>query len=73
MTIQTQSHSQTRSNTAVARTADTGPTIREQVVSAVVRREQRARDFGVGYGNSSGYASTRRYADNWGNARFLCG
>lgn len=25
-------------------------------------RERRERDFGVGYGNSSGYASGRRYA-----------
>ena len=37
------------------------------------RREHRSRDFGVGYGNSSGYASGKRYADNWGNARFRCG
>ena len=37
------------------------------------RREHRSRDFGVGYGNSSGYASGKRYADNWGNARFHCG
>lgn len=37
------------------------------------RRQHRDRDFGVGYGNSSGYASGRRYADNWGNARFRCG
>lgn len=26
------------------------------------RRENRVRDFGVGYGNSSGYVSNRRYA-----------
>ncbi len=37
------------------------------------RREHRARDFGVGYGSSSGYASGRRYAANWGNPRFVCG
>lgn len=37
------------------------------------RREYRARDFGIGYGNSSGYASGKRYTDNWGNARFHCG
>lgn len=34
------------------------------------RRESRTRDFGVGYGRSSGYASSRRYTSNWGNARF---
>jgi len=37
------------------------------------RREHPARDFGIGYGSSSGYASSKRYADNWGNARFICG
>jgi hypothetical protein len=41
--------------------------------SPTVRHEHRTRDFGVGYGNSSGYVSRRRYADNWGNARFVCG
>ncbi len=39
----------------------------------VPSREHRRRDFGIGYGRSSGYASARRYADNWGNARFTCG
>lgn len=37
------------------------------------RRQYRARDFGVGYGRSSGYASGKRYTDDWGNARFQCG
>jgi len=32
--------------------------------------ERRARAFGVGYGNSSGYASDRRYTPESGNARF---
>ena len=32
--------------------------------------ERRERDFGVGYGNSSGYASARRYTRDWGNERF---
>ena len=37
------------------------------------RREYRERDFGVGYGRSSGYASTRRYATAWnGEPRFRC-
>lgn len=37
------------------------------------RHLHRERDFGVGYGNSSGYASTRRYADNRGQQpRFRC-
>lgn len=36
-----------------------------------VHRE-RERDFGVGYGNSSGYASARRYADLREQPRFRC-
>lgn len=37
------------------------------------RHIHRERDFGVGYGNSSGYASTRRYADTRGQQpRFRC-
>ena len=33
-------------------------------------RRHRERDFGVGYGNSSGYASDRRYTPAAGTARF---
>ena len=34
---------------------------------------RRERDFGVGYGKSSGYASTdRRYAPAWRQASFRC-
>jgi len=33
-------------------------------------QQLRERDFGVGYGNSSGYASDRSYAENWGQERF---
>jgi hypothetical protein len=32
----------------------------------------RARDFGTGYGRSSGYAAERRYTSDWGQARFRC-
>lgn len=32
----------------------------------------RAREFGVGYGNSSGYASARRYVASQGTPRFRC-
>ena len=38
--------------------------------SAPSRHLHRERDFGVGYGNSSGYASTRQYASNWAPPRF---
>ncbi|CAN5639504.1 hypothetical protein BH23PSE2_BH23PSE2_08930 [soil metagenome] len=34
------------------------------------RREHRQRDFGIGYGSSSGYASNPRYASHWGAPRF---
>jgi len=41
---------------------------------APARREYRERDFGVGYGRSSGYASDRRYASAWnGPIHFRCG
>ena len=33
-------------------------------------RAHRERDFGVGYGNSSGYASNRRYTSEWAPPRF---
>ena len=40
---------------------------------APVRRPYPERDFGVGYGRSSGYAATRRYAVAWtGLPRFRC-
>jgi hypothetical protein len=50
---------------------DTARSIR--TVAPVRRAIQRERDFGVGYGNSSGYASGKRYVKDWGNARFQCG
>jgi hypothetical protein len=41
---------------------------------APTRREYRERDFGVGYGRSSGNASDRRYASAWnGPIHFRCG
>lgn len=33
----------------------------------------RERDFGIGYGASSGYALDKRYTSDWGRARFRCG
>ena len=41
---------------------------REELVDRMHQR--RERDFGVGYGSSSGYASDRRYTRAWGNERF---
>lgn len=38
------------------------------------RAVYRERETGVGYGNSSGYATERRYARGWaGQALFRCG
>ncbi|WP_206862023.1 hypothetical protein [Lysobacter changpingensis] len=42
------------------------------VVPLPVRHVHRDRDFGVGYGNSSGYAATRHYARDWMQPRFRC-
>ena len=42
------------------------------VVALPPRRERRERDFGIGYGSSSGYASERRYVNDWGLTRFRC-
>ena len=39
----------------------------------VASRPYPARDFGIGYGRSSGYATSRRYALAWaGEPRFRC-
>ena len=41
--------------------------------ASAARRDYPERDFGVGYGRSSGYATTRRYAVAWAGApRFRC-
>ena len=42
------------------------------VAPQAARRERRERDFGIGYGNSSGYAATRRHVNDWGLTRFRC-
>jgi hypothetical protein len=42
------------------------------VQTAQVRHIHRDRDFGVGYGNSSGYASNRRYTSEWAQPLFRC-
>ena len=42
------------------------------VVAMPTRHVHRERDFGIGYGNSSGYASQRRYVSDWAQPRFRC-
>lgn len=48
------------------------PSQTDNIVPLKARREHRARDYGVGYGSSSGYASERRYTNDWGLTRFRC-
>jgi len=36
------------------------------------RRQHRERDFGIGYGSSSGYASGKRYTPDWRQPHFRC-
>ena len=51
---------------SIARTAP-----RHNAIPApAARLAPRERDFGVGYGRSSGYASYRRYSPNWAPPRF---
>ncbi len=39
-------------------------------IVAQARRAYRERDFGIGYGRSSGYGLDRRYTSDWGTQRF---
>ena len=49
------------------------PAKRVQVPQGARRAVYRERETGVGYGNSSGYASDRQYAHAWvGAPRFRC-
>lgn len=52
------------------RTAPTTPTAQVIAFATPTRHQHRERDFGVGYGNSSGYASARRYTAEWTQPRF---
>ncbi len=46
--------------------------VQSQVESTSSSARYRERDFGIGYGSSSGYAQDRRYTSDWGQARFRC-
>ena len=49
------------------------PTTKPVEPQPTTRREYPERDFGIGYGRSSGYATTRRYVHAWnGQPRFRC-
>lgn len=49
------------------------PQNRGTVVPFAARPVKRERDFGVGYGSSSGYATTPRYVSNQTAPRFRFG
>ena len=42
------------------------------VIALNARRERRERDFGIGYGRSSGYGNPHRYTSDWAQPRFRC-
>lgn len=46
--------------------------VQSRVESAPAFHRYRERDFGIGYGNSSGYALDKRYTSDWGSPRFRC-
>lgn len=53
-----------------ARPASFAPIAASRTVRAAAVRDAREREFGVGYGRSSGYAAPRRYAANAPLPRF---
>ena len=59
--------------TTALRTLDRTPAPRPAALPAARVDRARVREFGVGYGNSSGYASARRYVDSRAQPRFRCG
>lgn len=67
MNRQSQDHHTTATASASTTSASASRRFRVAGPAWLLPRE---RDFGVGYGNSSGYASDRRYAENWGQERF---
>ncbi|WP_133501705.1 hypothetical protein [Cognatilysobacter terrigena] len=58
--------------TATERTPNPTPAEAARVVpfTATPRQNPIERDYGTGYGKSSGYASTRRYTSDWAGPRF---
>lgn len=56
------------------RRASSVPSVHPALISAKgpSRPQRRERDFGIGYGTSSGYASSRRYIGDNGPRMFRC-
>lgn len=46
--------------------------VQSPVDSTLSSARYRERDFGIGYGASSGYAQDKRYTSDWGQTRFRC-
>ena len=51
---------------------DTLEFFRDESESALIRHVHGERDFGVGYGNSSGYGTDRHYVTDWAPQMFRC-
>ena len=60
------------SRPALPLAADAKKRVPSRPMPQVVRHQHRERDFGIGYGASSGYAQDKRYTSDWGQARFRC-
>ena len=52
--------------------ADAKKRVPSRSMPQVLRHQHRERDFGIGYGNSSGYGCEEHYARPWGPDRFRC-
>jgi hypothetical protein len=65
MTMQTNNNDRRQS-------AAPSPSVQNVQPISQARRTHRERDFGVGYGSSSGYASGKRYTSDWAQPRFRC-
>jgi hypothetical protein len=48
------------------------PAMADNVVPFAPRTPRPERDFGTGYGRSSGYAAARSYTTSWAPPRFRC-
>lgn len=57
-------------NTALHTASRQSLSLQTRIARPLPASERRERAFGVGYGNSSGYASDKRYVPDAGNARF---
>ena len=58
--------------TLAPRTPVTVPSRVESASQHLQPGRYRERDFGIGYGTSSGYALGKRYTSDWGQTRFQC-